>query len=340
MKVGWAVLKVGRQWSSEGLLDIDALYADHKAWLAQRAFRGLNAMSPVPVDISSINQISRLDLPPYVLFACLDVGNQGYLTEEALQKLEQWPSPVAHLVSGAELLYDPAGSGVVTYAHFRRFCQYLDRLRPCGSAELLALRSQVRQAIMHLSGQNNYAESASLARGLDGPVDMFGLMRLLESAGLTKDLAELFAGAFLAVRESSSFRAFLATAFKCQVLLRRHVDDLLKACFAASVDLESILESLLPETSASGAVLGWDPLLATLVSQGVDTSKMDAEEVACALDPSGRRLVRVADLLASAKAFKARHLAVLQNLAHRAHSHDGQGFLHLIALQKADGSVM
>ncbi|CAK9054251.1 Uncharacterized protein SCF082_LOCUS29475 [Durusdinium trenchii] len=339
------LLEVGRLWAPEGLLEIDALHADHYIWLAQRTpqLDRLGLLQAVPVDLTSMNQLSRLDLPPYVLFACLDVQHQGCLSEEALRKLEEWPSPVAHLVSGANMLYDPAGHGVVTYANFRRLCNYLDRLRPRGRADVLEMRTLVREAVVQLSGYTDGTNSFSREKGVDGLADMFGLMRLLQHVGLRQDLAELLAGAFLAVREphssSSSYRAFFVTMFHGQMLLQRHVEDLLKACFAASLELETILEDLMPRGSTSGA-LGWDTLLAALVAGGVDVSKIDTEEIVCALDPSGQGLVPVADLLATAKAFNGRHVAVLQNLAHRAHSSDGHGhgFMHLISLHKAKGN--
>lgn len=299
-------------------------------------------------DASSMGQLSRLDLPSYVLFACLDAENQGHVSEEILRKLEEWPSPVAQFVSGAQLLYDPSGHGVVTYAHFRRFCNYLDRLRPCGEGALQEARAQIRQALMDLGGARHSLEDAASqtspshpSRGLDAGADLSGLVRLLQdSVGLRRDLAETFAGAFLAVRAPSnstrlcSYRAFLIMATQSQVLLRRHVDDLFKACLAASVDLELVLSDLMPGPILPGTVLGWDVLLSALAAKGVDISKMDTEEVACAIDSSGRRAVVVSDISAAAKAFRTRHSSVLEHLAHAAR--DASGLFHLVS-HKATG---
>ena len=328
------MVQVGRQWAPEGLLDVDALYADHKGWLASRTPGSSEAISMF--DVSSMDQVSRLDLPSYVLFACLDVENQGHVSKEALRKLEEWPSPVAQFVSGAQL-YDPAGNGVVTYAHFRRFCNYLDRLRPTGGPQ--EARAQIRQALMELCGASISEQSGRTSRGLDAPAELSGLVRFLqETTGLKRDLAESFAGAFLAVRapNSSSYRGFLIMARQCQLLLKRHVDDLFKACLAASVDLEMVLSDLMPNP-LPGAVLGWDALLSALAARGVDISKIDTDEVVCAIDASGRRAVPVIETAASAKAFNRRHSSVLQNLAHRAPSDDANGLFNLVKSHKATG---
>ena len=124
-----------------------------------------------------------------------------------------------------------------------RFCNYLDRLRPSGTCDTLQqARAEIRKALMELCGTRSGAEQTDrtcrTSRGLDAPADLSGLVRLLQDAsGLKRDLAETFAGAFLAVRApnsasyaSSSYRGFLIMARQCQVFLRRHVDDLFKAC--------------------------------------------------------------------------------------------------------------
>ena len=125
-------------------------------------------------------------------------------------------------------------------------------------------------------------------------------------------------------------------ARQCQVFLRRHVDDLFKACLAASVDLEMVLLDLMP-SPMPGAVLGWDALLSALAARGVDISKMDTEEVAYAIDASGRRAVPVGEIAAAAKAFKTRHSSVLEHLAQRAESDDANGLFDLVKLHKATG---
>ena len=325
---------------------MDALYSDHKGWLTSRTPGSPETLSKF--DVSSMGQLSRLDLPSYVIFACLDVENQGYVSKEVLRKLEEWPSPVSQFVSGAQLLYDPSGSGGVSYAHFRRFCNYLDRLRPGGTCGTLQqARAEIRKALVEVCGtRTGFAEQTDrtcrTSRGLDAPAELSGLVRLLQDAsGLKRDLAETFAGAFLACRapnstSSSSYRGFLITARQCQVLLRRHVDDLFKACLAASVDLEMVLLDLMPSPTP-GAVLGWDALLSALADRGVDISKMDTEEVAHAIDASGRRAVPVGEIAAAAKAFKTRHSSVLEHLAHRAESDNANGLFNLVKLHKATG---
>lgn len=57
-----------------------------------------------------------MDLPSYVLFACLDVEGVGHLSLEQLGKLEDWPSAVAPCIPGAQQLCDPTAQGMVTYA--------------------------------------------------------------------------------------------------------------------------------------------------------------------------------------------------------------------------------
>ena len=232
--------KVGRQWAPEGSLDVNALYADHKAWLSSRGAPHEAQLSMF--EVSSMSQLSRLDLPSYVLFACLDAENKGYVSAEALRQLEDWPSPVAQFVAGAQLLYDPSGTGVVSYAHFRRFCSYLDHLRP-DRRSLTELRLEMRQALADLCGtdfgcneigypshnghnhgdgynSSNGSNGAKISRGLDAPAELSGLVRLLQdTTSLRRELAEVLAGAFLAVRSQNvrSYRGFLIMGRHSQI---------------------------------------------------------------------------------------------------------------------------
>lgn len=188
-------------------------------------------------EVSCMSQLSRLDLPSYVLFACLDAENKGYVSAEVLRQLEDWPSPVAQFVAGAQLLYDPSGTGVVSYAHFRRFCSYLDHLRPDRSS-LSELRSEMRQALADLCGTDfgcnemgypshnghgdgyNSSNGAKISRGLDAPAELSGLVRLLQDAtSVRRELAEVLAGAFLAVRSQNmrSYRGFLIMGRHSQI---------------------------------------------------------------------------------------------------------------------------
>jgi len=190
-------------------------------------------------EVSCMSQLSRLDLPSYVLFACLDAENKGYVSAEVLRQLEDWPSPVAQFVAGAQLLYDPSGTGVVSYAHFRRFCSYLDHLRPDRSS-LSELRSEMRQALADLCGTDfgcnemgypshnghnygdgyNSSNGAKTSRGLDAPAELSGLVRLLQDAtSLRRELAEVLAGAFLAVRSQNmrTYRGFLIMGRHSQI---------------------------------------------------------------------------------------------------------------------------
>lgn len=100
------------------------------------------------------------------------------------------------------------------------------------------------------------------------------------------------------------------------------------------MDLDSVLLELLPGSALpAGAVLGCDALLSALVAHGVDSSKMDTEEVIAAIDPSGKRSVAVTEMAANAKAFKMRHASVLEHLAQRAETPDATGFLRVVKLQ-------
>ena len=203
--------------------------------------------------------------------------------------------------------------------HFRRFLTYLDQLRPAAGLE--KTRKEIRRVLMQLSGTHGEVlETCKSRRGLDGLVDMSALMRLLESCDLSPCLSEILAGAFLASNpKSCSYRSFFAMARLSQTLLRQHVDDLLKACFA-SVDLETLLEELAPQG------LTWELLFSQLEAHGI---QLDVEELACALNCYGR--VPVPELTAMARAFRTRHAAVLQHLARQ----PNESFMQMIHVQRA-----
>ena len=206
--------------------------------------------------------------------------------------------------------------------HFRRFLTYLDQLRPGAGVE--KSRKEIRRVVMQLSGTHGEVPETykSSSRGLDGLVDMSSLMRLLASCDLSPCLSEILAGAFLASRDpkTCSYRSFLAMARRSQMLLRQHVDDLLKACFA-SVDLETLLNELEAPQGRS-----WELLFSKLTAHGI---QLDAEELACAVDPEGHG-VPVAELSTLARAFRTRHTPVLQHLARQP-----EGFMQMIHVQRA-----
>ena len=108
LQLALATAQVSRRWVRDGLLDVEALCSEHLGWL------GHPEIPQEPPTWSM--ELSRLDLPPYVLFACLDVDAVGHLTFEQLRKLEQWPAPLKVSVEAAKQLCDPTAQGVVTYA--------------------------------------------------------------------------------------------------------------------------------------------------------------------------------------------------------------------------------
>ncbi|CAJ1355892.1 unnamed protein product [Effrenium voratum] len=305
-----------------------------QAWLAQRSAQWPTGTEGSLFSDTLMSGFTRLDLPVYLLFACLDQQGLNFLPEAALQTLEQWPSPVSRLIPGARLLCDPAKRGVVTYGDFRRFSSYLDQLRPL-QAERAELRAQLRAALAAEPTSSSPAASAAAERrGLDGPADLAGLARMMR---VTPSAGELLAGAFLAGRQTDghgglqpSYRDFLAMLQRAKALLRRHREDLPKHCLAASLDLQQVIFKLAPGEGRD-VVVGWDALLAALEAEGLDRSKMDVEELACALDLSGRRQVSVAELLELSSACRLRHEPLLRHLA----GGSSRGFQQLLHVQKA-----
>ena len=324
------VLEVARGWTSSGLLDTEALFQSHNSWL-HRSFS--HTLPPAP-SVSQL-ELSRLDLPSYVLFACLDVAAQGHVSKDVVCQLETWPSALSKSVLDALVLCDPTARGVITYADFRRFCGYLDRQRP-DLTEVTEFRSNVRAAIFKGGGFGEGGPGVSVVgRGLDAEADLAGLVRVLTSSmGASHSVAETLAGAFLAVKEQKpSYRAFLTMLRRSWGLLRRHADDLFRACFAASVDLKEVLQEYSPNSTSLpvGAAVGWESLVAALSAKGVDLSQLDTEDVIAALDDSGKRLLVLTELAAGFETFQARHGPVLESLAKLAQD-DLQG---LVRLQKA-----
>ncbi|CAJ1395301.1 unnamed protein product [Effrenium voratum] len=335
--MAWAdVLNLGRGYATQhGLLDVGAFCKDFQAWLAQRSAQWPTGTEGSLFSDTLMSGFTRLDLPVYLLFACLDQQGLNFLPEAALQTLEQWPSPVSRLIPGARLLCDPAKRGVVTYGDFRRFSSYLDQLRPF-QAERAELRAQLRAALAAepTAAASAAAPAAPERRGLDGPADLAGLARMMR---VTPSAGELLAGAFLAGRQTDghgglqpSYRDFLAMLQRAKALLRRHREDLPKHCLAASLDLQQVIYKLAPGEGRD-VVVGWDALLAALEAEGLDRSKMDVEELACALDLSGRRQVSVAELLELSSACRLRHEPLLRHLA----GGSSRGFQQLLQGQHA-----
>ena len=332
------VLEVARKWASaSGLLDMEAMFRCYSLWLQQTC---PHAVQPIAALHDQL-ELSRLDLPSYVLFACLDVAANGHISKDAVAQLEVWPSALSKAVPDALVLCDPTARGVITYADFRRFCGHLDRQRP-NLTDVTDFRSEVRAAVFQVGGQDpgQAAVSTGHSRGLDAPADLAGLVRILTSSmSVSRHVAEILAGAFLAVKEQrSSYRAFLTMLRRSRGLLRRHADDLFRACFAASVDLKQVLRGFSPGSDSfpAGAAVGWESLLAALSAVGVDISQLD-DEVIAALDDTGNRLLILADLDAGFEAFKARHSPVLESLAKLAQDETDSNFdvlQRLVRLQK------
>ena len=80
------VLEVARRWATSGLLDSVALFQSHDSW-RRRSFSHAVPAAAVHGE-TEVSELSRLDLPSYVLFACLDVSAKGHVSKDVVCQLK------------------------------------------------------------------------------------------------------------------------------------------------------------------------------------------------------------------------------------------------------------